>query len=201
MLAAATRWRPPPPAARGASSPRCWSARRGSPIAAATAHVRGGRRSTRSLPGDVVLVRAGEVVPVDGRVASAQAVLDESALTGESLPVAVRARRAACAAAPRTRASRSSCAPTRRAAESAYAALVRLVRRPSTQRAPFVRMADRYAAFFLPVTLVLAGGAWAVERRPRARARRARRRDAVPADPRGADRARVGHLARGARAA
>ena len=49
----------------------------------------------------------------------------------------------------------------RPAAESAYAALVRLVEQAQTQRAPFVRMADRYAGFFLPATLLIAGAAWA----------------------------------------
>ena len=49
---------------------------------------------------------------------------------------------------------------TRTAAESAYAAIVRLVEGATEQRAPFVRLADRYAAFFLPVTILVAGGAW-----------------------------------------
>ena len=49
----------------------------------------------------------------------------------------------------------------RPAAESAYGALVRLVEQAQAQRAPFVRMADRYAGFFLPATLLLAGAAWA----------------------------------------
>src|ERR1035437_7319734 len=50
----------------------------------------------------------------------------------------------------------------RPASESAYAALVRLVEQAQTQRAPFVRMADRYAGFFLPTTSLVAGLAWAV---------------------------------------
>ena len=54
----------------------------------------------------------------------------------------------------------------RPAAESAYAALVRLVEQAQTQRAPFVRMADRYAGFFLPATLLVAGVAWAVSGDP-----------------------------------
>jgi heavy metal translocating P-type ATPase len=48
------------------------------------------------------------------------------------------------------------------AAQSAYAALVRLVEQAQSQRAPLVRMADRYAGIFLPVTMVVAGAAWAV---------------------------------------
>ena len=58
---------------------------------------------------------------------------------------------------------------TRPAAESAYAAIVRLVQDAASQRAPFVRLADRYAAFFLPVTLADRGGRLGGERRSRAR--------------------------------
>jgi heavy metal translocating P-type ATPase len=111
------------------------------------------------LPGDVVVVRAGEVIPVDG-VAVDEAVVDESALTGEPLPVSyatgseLRSGSANAGEAFDMRA-------TRLAAESAYAAIVRLVRHAETQRAPFVRLADRYAAFFLPLALTIAGIAWA----------------------------------------
>src|SRR5512144_1503046 len=50
----------------------------------------------------------------------------------------------------------------RPAADSAYSALVRLVEQAQGQRAPLVRMADRYAGWFLPATLVMAGAAWAL---------------------------------------
>ena len=111
--------------------------------------------------GDVALVRSGEVVPVDGALAGGEAVIDMSALSGEPLPVTVREGEgvmsgSANAGAPfEVRAERP-------AAQSAYAALVRLVERAQTERAPFVRMADRYANWFLPATLLLAGGAWAL---------------------------------------
>lgn len=110
-------------------------------------------------PGDVVLVRAGEVVPVDGLVESEEAVLDESALTGEPLPVTVHRggqvrSGVACAG------SAFELRAVRPAAESAYAALVRLVTQAGEQRAPLVRMADRYAALFLPATTVVALLAW-----------------------------------------
>ena len=111
------------------------------------------------LPGDVVVVRAGEVIPVDG-VAVGEAVVDEAALTGEPLPVSYAAGgelRSGSANAGDAFELRA----TRLAAESAYAAIVRLVRGAETQRAPFVRMADRYAAFFLPLALAIAGIAWA----------------------------------------
>ena len=110
-------------------------------------------------------MRGGEVVPVDGIVESDEAVVDESSLTGEPLPVAyhrgatVRSGTANAAEAFELRALRP-------AAESAYAALVRLVRQAETQRAPFVRLADRYAAFFLPLTALVAGSAWAASGNP-----------------------------------
>jgi len=145
--------------------------------------------------GDRVIVRAGEVVPVDGIVTSAEAVVDESALTGEPLPASyrpggpVRSGTANAGEAFELRA-------TRPASESAYAGIVRLVRQAESQKAPFVRMADRYAAFFLPVTLVVAGLAWALSG-PGARAGRPRRGDPVPAHSRCAGRHPLGRLPRG----
>ena len=147
--------------------------------------------------GDLVVVRAGEVVPVDGVVSSEEAVLDESALTGEPLPVtyerarAVRSGTANAGAAFEMR-------TTRPASESAYAALVRVVEAAEGQRAPFLRLADRYAGFFLPVDDRGRRPRLGAERRPGARTRRGSRSDPVPADPRRADRARLRDLAGGA---
>ena len=117
------------------------------------------------LADDVVLVRAGEVVPVDGMVESEEAIVDESALTGEPLPVTihrggnVRSGTAAAGVSFELRALRP-------AVESAYAALVRLVEQTERERAPFVRLADRYALFFLPATMLIAAVAWAVSGDP-----------------------------------
>jgi P-type E1-E2 ATPase len=115
--------------------------------------------------GEVVLVRTGEVVPVDGTVVGGEAVVDTSTLSGEPLPVTV------AAGMPVLSGSANAGAPfdlraDRPAAESAYAALVRLVEQAQRQRAPFVRMADRYAGFFLPATLLVAGAAWALSGDP-----------------------------------
>jgi heavy metal translocating P-type ATPase len=113
------------------------------------------------VPGDVMLVRAGEVVPVDGTLESARASIDASAVTGESLPVpqrrgeSVRSGTANAGAPFELRA-------TRAAADSSYAALVRLVEQAQRERPPFTRMADRYAVVFLAITLTLAGLAWAI---------------------------------------
>jgi heavy metal translocating P-type ATPase len=109
--------------------------------------------------GDVVVVRTGEVVCVDGTVVSAEAVVDTSTLTGEALPDTV------ARGLPVLSGSANAGAPfdvraDRPAAQSAYAALVRLVAQAQSRRAPLVRLADRYAGIFLPVTLLVAGAAW-----------------------------------------
>ncbi|CAB4868603.1 unannotated protein [freshwater metagenome] len=111
--------------------------------------------------GDRVLVRRGDVVAVDGTVDGGSAVIDASAMTGESLPVTVPAGgsvRSGTANAGDPFELRA----TQRADDSSYAALVRLVREAEKERAPFVRMADRYAVWFLLVTVLLAGGSWLV---------------------------------------
>jgi heavy metal translocating P-type ATPase len=115
--------------------------------------------------GDHVLVRAGEVVPVDGMVETEEAIVDESALTGEPLPVTVR-RGGQVRSGTTSAGSAFEVSAIRPAAESAYAALVRLVEQAEQERAPFVRLADRYAAIFLPVTAVVAAAAWAVSGDP-----------------------------------
>lgn len=111
------------------------------------------------VAGDRLLVRGGEVVPVDGILESPVGLLDESALTGEARPVEVRA------GAPVRSGGLNAGPPlelraTASAEASTYAAIVRLVREASVSKAPFARLADRYAFVFLLATLVLAGAAW-----------------------------------------
>ncbi|MBO0893274.1 MAG: cadmium-translocating P-type ATPase [Acidimicrobiales bacterium] len=111
------------------------------------------------VPGDRLLVAPGEVVPVDGS-ALTPAVVDESALTGESRPVEhgvedpVRSGVVNAGGPFDLRA-------TTRAADSTYAGVVRLVADAEAEPAPFVRLADRYAVWFLVITLLSAGGVWA----------------------------------------
>jgi heavy metal translocating P-type ATPase len=110
--------------------------------------------------GDLVVIRAGELVPADGAVEGEDAVVDESALTGEPLPVTMSA--GSPVRSGTTNAGNAFDARvTRPAEDSAYAAIVRLVRAAQGDRAQFTRLADRYAAYFLPFTLVVAGIAWA----------------------------------------
>ncbi len=108
--------------------------------------------------GDLLLVGTGEVVPVDGRLRT-EASLDESALTGEPLPVERRPgeeiRSGVVNAGPPL-----DLVATATAADSTYAGVVRLVEQAQAASAPFVRTADRLAVVFVPLTLVLAAGAW-----------------------------------------
>jgi heavy metal translocating P-type ATPase len=111
--------------------------------------------------GDLLLVAAGDIVPVDGALAAGVAVLDESALTGEALPVehvqgdTLRSGTLNAAGPFDLRASSS-------AADSTYAGIVRLVSEAESAQAPFVRLADRYAMWFLPLSLAVAAAAWAL---------------------------------------
>lgn len=110
-------------------------------------------------PQQTLLVRLGEVVPVDGRLLSSTAVLDESALSGESLPVTRQAGEQLPSGVTNVGAPILLTA-TRTAAQSTYAGVVRLAEAARRSRAPFVRLADRYALLFIPLTLLIAGIAW-----------------------------------------
>ena len=111
--------------------------------------------------GDQLLVRAGEVIPVDGVITSSAATIDESALTGEPIPV-VKARGAAVLSGSLNAGDTFELAVTAAAGDSTYAGIVRLVTSAQTAKAPFVRLADRYALVFLPVALVVAALAYAI---------------------------------------
>ncbi len=112
-------------------------------------------------PGDLLLVGPGEVIPVDGRVEHGDAVLDESALTGESLPV-TRAAGDAVRSGVVNAGGPFDLRATTTAGDSTYAGVVRLVESARAEQAPFVRLADRYALWFVPLALGVAGLAWAV---------------------------------------
>ena len=109
--------------------------------------------------GDLVVVRPGEVLAVDG-ACEGPAVLDESALTGEPELVEraagdpVRSGTLNAGAAFELRC-------TVPAAQSTYAGIVELVRQAGAESAPVIRLADRFAAWFLPLSLAIAGLAWA----------------------------------------
>ena len=110
-------------------------------------------------PGDLLLIRQGDVVPVDGSVASDTAFVDTSALTGESLPAHLS--RGADAMSGSTNAGAPfELTATRPARQSTYAGIVRLVEEAQRSKAPMARLADRWSLGFLAVTVVIAFAAW-----------------------------------------
>ena len=110
-------------------------------------------------PGDRILVRQGETVPVDGVVSSGSALLDQSVLTGESVPVRRREGEAVSSGATSVDMAFDMVAG-KRAADSTYSAIVRLVQAAQEAKAPMVRLADRFAIWFLLLTVVIAGAAY-----------------------------------------
>ncbi len=109
--------------------------------------------------GDFILVRAGEIVPVDGVVFDPRAVLDESALTGEPMPVE-RGSGEAVRSGTLNAGEAFRLTSTATAGESTYAGIVRMVAEAQGTKAPFIRLADRYALLLLPLALLVAGAAW-----------------------------------------
>ena len=110
-------------------------------------------------PGDRLVVVSGAVVPVDGVVLE-RAVLDESTLTGEAVPVVLDAGQSVLSGVTNI-GPPAELRATATAADSTYAGIVRLVSRARSTKPPMVRLADRWAAWFVPLTLFVAGGAWA----------------------------------------
>ncbi|MCW6512658.1 heavy metal translocating P-type ATPase [Lichenifustis flavocetrariae] len=110
-------------------------------------------------PGDTLLIRSGEALPVDGVVKGSAAVLDEAALTGEAVPVRHDIG-SAVASGVTNGGTPFDLVASRSAADSTYAGVVNLVESARASKAPMSRLADRYAIGFLAVTVALAGGAW-----------------------------------------
>lgn len=116
-------------------------------------------------PGDRLLIRQGDIVPVDGAVVEGFAVLDQSALTGESLPVHQEAGGYAMSGSTNVGEAFDLLA-SRTAAESTYAGIMRLVEAAQRSKAPMSRLADRFAIVFLALTVLVAGAAWLLSGTP-----------------------------------
>lgn len=113
------------------------------------------------VPGDQVVVRANEVVPVDGTLVSELGVFDESSLTGESLPVERSAGQEVLSGGVNGQAA-VVLHVTRAAKDSQYQQIVSLVESAAASTSPMVRLADRIALPFTAVAFVIAGVAWLV---------------------------------------
>ncbi len=108
------------------------------------------------VPGDLVRVRPGEKVPVDGEVVEGRSTLDESMLTGESLPVA-KGPGDRVIGATLNRTGGFTLRAQRVGRDTVLAQIIRLVEAAQGSKAPIQRLADRVAAVFVPIVLVLAG--------------------------------------------
>ena len=117
------------------------------------------------LVGDTILVRSGEVVPVDGQLVSASAAFDESSLTGESLPVTRLAGDTVLSGSVNG-VTAATITATTLARNSQFQAIVALVQSASSNRAPVVRLADRYAIPFTAISLLIGAVAWIVSGEP-----------------------------------
>lgn len=117
------------------------------------------------IVGDILLVRGGEVIPVDGMVVGQDATIDESALTGEPLPVTRREGEAVRSGTLNV-GKAFEIRTTARAGDSTYAGIVRMANAAQTAKAPFIRLADRFALLLFPASLALAGAAWAISGDP-----------------------------------
>ena len=109
--------------------------------------------------GDRILVQAGEIVPVDGAITSEGAILDESALTGEAAPVH-RPRGELARSGTVNAGDAFELVAASAASDSAYAGIVKMVAAAQTAKAPFMRLADRFAFILFPVATGVAGAAW-----------------------------------------
>lgn len=109
--------------------------------------------------GDKVIVKPGEVVPVDGEIIDGETDIDESSLTGESMPLFKKTGDTVLSGSLNLEGSITLRA-THNAADSQYQQIVKLVQSAVNSQAPFVRLADRYAIPFTLVSFTIAGLAW-----------------------------------------
>ena len=105
--------------------------------------------------GDIFLVKPGEAVPVDGEILSGTAALDESALTGESVPVDKGVGDAVRAASINTNGHITAKA-TRVGEDTSFSQIIRMVSEAAATKAPIARMADRVSAVFVPAVIGIA---------------------------------------------
>ena len=116
--------------------------------------------------GNTLLIKANEVVPVDGKLISDHAVLNESSLTGESMPVDKQAGDSIISGtACHTDAIKIRVTAT--ADDSYYSQIIKLVSETANRPARFVNLANRYAIPFTILSLLIAGLAWALSGSPR----------------------------------
>ena len=116
-------------------------------------------------PGDLLVVKPGDLVPVDGEVASGTSAVDQSALTGEPLPIRALPGTALMSGSINLEGALTLRA-TRVSAQSQYQLIIEMVARARREKPPIQRIADRFAVWFTPVTLAMCGVAYLVTHNP-----------------------------------
>ncbi len=125
--------------------------------------------ASQVVVGEVVIVRPGEKLPVDGEVVAGQATLNQAAITGEAMPVEAGPGRQVYAAtiaqlgSLRIRASHTG-------SETTYGQIIHLVEEAELNKAPVERIADKFSAYYLPVVASVAGLTFLISRDPLATA-------------------------------
>ena len=111
--------------------------------------------------GDVLIIRPGDLIPVDGEIISLHARIDEASLTGEPLP-----KTKTCGDQVYSGTINIGDAfdikSTRKSDESQYSKIVKLVKKAQEEKAPIQRLADKYAVWFTPITLAACVTGWLV---------------------------------------
>jgi P-type Cu+ transporter len=115
--------------------------------------------------GEIVIVRPGEKIPVDGEVVSGQATVDQAAITGESMPAEVSTG-SQVFAATMTKLGSIRVKTLRVGAETTFGRVVRLVEEAESNRADVQRFADKFSAYYLPVVAGIAALTFLISRNP-----------------------------------
>ena len=121
--------------------------------------IRDGKECTVSVDevkvGDVFVVRAGERIPTDGIVLSGDGAIDESALSGESMPID-KSEGARVFGATVSRSGYLECRATEVGEGTAIAGIIRMVKEASSTKAPIAKLADRVSGVFVPIVMTIA---------------------------------------------
>ncbi|MDP2995272.1 MAG: cation-translocating P-type ATPase [Anaerolineales bacterium] len=125
--------------------------------------------ASQVTPGETVIVRPGEKIPVDGEVLSGQATIDQAAITGESMPVEVAAG-AKVHAATLAKLGSLRVRTERVGAETTFGRVIKMVEEAEANRAEVQRFADKFSAWYLPIVAGLAVLTFLFSRNPLATA-------------------------------
>ncbi len=115
--------------------------------------------------GEIVIVRPGEKIPVDGEVASGQAIIDQASITGESIPVEV-AKGGHVFAATIAKLGSLRVKTLRIGADTTFGRVVKMVEEAEAHRADVQRLADKFSAYYLPVVVGIAALTFLISRNP-----------------------------------